>query len=526
MTWSIRSASARGAAIAAALAIQLQIGFAADDAASRAKQAIVQGRYDEAERQASAALDSFAADDESAASMRARNLLVTARIKNGKAADSATVALAQLAVQHTERRFGRSDRRMLHSLHNFAALLRERGEFDRALTIAQRSLAIDSRIAADNRLRADLLDETASILIALERFRDARTAITRSLAIREHDTIDGSVDLAQTLGIYGLLEREAGEYAHAAALLERAIGLWEQSGLDHPGKASALASRGDVFYLTGDIANAERAWTEALDVGRRTLRPGHPALAAFLRHTADAQFVKGRLGDARRTKDEALQLGRATLAPCAPELSWLVTDLGVSLHADGDYNGAEDLYRQALDTAERCSRGTSTVATAAYNLASVASARGDLLQADALGRRAMQIWSTRLGATHPFVARALDMRADTATARREYVPAMRLLRQALAIRRTTLGPMHPQVGWNLRAIADIQARSGEPEVAKHTVTEAIRIFNKSPKQRRRARRASPPRSTRPANRWISLRPGWISRRRAPPDSSFMETTIL
>src|SRR5207247_299371 len=87
------------------------------------------------------------------------------------------------------------------------------------------------------------------------------------------------------------------------------------------------------------------------------------------------------------------------------------------------------------------------------------------------------VWSTGLGADHPYVARAIDALAEVVAARGQLARADALYKRALALRRGTLGPDHPDVAWTVTNRARNLANLGRVSQALELVDEAIRIYH-------------------------------------------------
>ena len=237
---------------------------------------------------------------------------------------------------------------------------------------------------------------------------------------------------------------------------------------------------GDVLFLRGDSAGAQKVWSSALAMAERTLGPEHPSIAEFLRRLGFAEFSSGRLTEARRLRERAVRVGEAALAPCDPAVTRLLNGLAQSMQYDGDYFEARRLYGRALATIEQC-LGTlhSDYATYVFNDASLAREIGDLAEADALYQRALQIWTDGLGPTHAFVARGLDALAEVAALRGQLDRSRELYERALAIYRSELGAAHPQVAWMLTNLARTVSDQGNTGLGMRYVDEAVGIFRKS-----------------------------------------------
>jgi CHAT domain-containing protein/tetratricopeptide (TPR) repeat protein len=459
-----------------------------NDAAQKlVSQALAEGSYAEAERQALVWCARVEAEHgpESLALAQALDWLVEAQLRNGKAALPATLALAERVASLKERHVGRDHPDTATSLHNLGMAHALRGEFTAALQRHERALAIRSAsLGPDDASVADSLDQSALALIQLERFQEAKEKLDRSRRIREDRAAESPLALSRTLEAVGMLHRYAGSFAEAVRPLDRALAVRTRLAPEHPETASLLQVRGDVFFLMGDSAGAQTAWSQALAIGERTLGPDHPAIAEFLRRLGISAFSLGNLHEARRWRERALQIGERSLAPCDPSVTALLNAFAMSLQYDGDYSEARKLYRRALEIVRGCrSAGHAGITagqegTYVFNDADVAREVGDL-QAEHLYERAVQIWSKGLGPDHPFVARGLDSLAEVVASRGQLTRAHALYERALTIRRRALGADHPQVAWTLTNLARTVADRGNLPLALRYVDQAIAIYKKS-----------------------------------------------
>jgi CHAT domain-containing protein/tetratricopeptide (TPR) repeat protein len=413
--------------------------------------------------------------------LRTEDLLVEARVLNGRGGDARTLSLATRVVRLKEQRYGLTHLETGQALHNAGLVRTARGEFGLAIPLFERALAIRrAALGGDNPRVAETLDKLAFVLIQLERFKDATPLLDESLRLREQRSRQDPIGLSRTLELRGLLYRYSGPYADAVPPLDRAMAIRTRLTPQHPETASLLQVRGDVLFLLGDASGAQKLWSTALEIAERRLGPNHPSIAEFLRRLGFAEFSAGRLADARRLRERAVRVGEAALAPCDPAVTRLLNGLAESLRYDGDYFGARRLYSRALTTIERClGRTHSDYATYVFNDASLAREIGDLAEADTLYDRALQIWIKGLGPDHAYVARGLDALAEVAAMRGQLQRSRQLYERALSIHRRQLGPNHPQVAWMLTNLARTVADEGNTAQAIAYVDQAIAIFQTS-----------------------------------------------
>src|SRR5262245_49851017 len=118
--------------------------------------------------------------------LRTEDLLVEARVLNGKGGDARTLSLATRVVRLNEQRYGLTHVETGQALHNAGLVRTARGEFGLAIPLFERALAIRrAALASDDPLVAETLDKLAFVLIQLERFTDATPRLDESLRLRE-----------------------------------------------------------------------------------------------------------------------------------------------------------------------------------------------------------------------------------------------------------------------------------------------------------------------------------------------------
>ena len=362
----------------------------------------------------------------------------------------------------------------------------QRGEFPLAITALERSLAIrTSVLGPDTSEVASTLEQLALAQIRLERFPEAENRLAQSQRIRERSAEQAAGALAQTLELVGLLRRYTDNYPAALTAIDRALEIQRRLAPRHPDEIFALQTRGDVLLLMGDASGAEQDWKSALELATRTLRADHPLVAETLGRLSLAAFSLGNLAEARRLAERARDIGDRSLAPCDPAGPVLAVALADALRYNEQSAEARKLYRGTLEKVRGCDNSGATAgwtdaeATLVFNDAGVAQDVGDLVEADELYTRAVDIWSKALGPNHSFVARGLDAVADVAAARGDLPRAHNLYERALTIRRRSLGPDHPHVAWTLTNLAKTEADLGNVLLALRYVQDAIAIYRKS-----------------------------------------------
>jgi CHAT domain-containing protein/tetratricopeptide (TPR) repeat protein len=407
----------------------------------------------------------------------ATNLHVEALLKDGRAALTTTLALAEGAVELTARLRGQHDLEYATSLSNLGTLRNERGEFRAALSLHERAQAIRVRsLARTDPAIADTLDNMALALIRLDRFAEATERLSESKNIRDTRKSE-PLALARTLYLVALLHRQDGDFQAARTAIDQTLDIRRRMAPDHPDTALAIELQGDLLFFAGDWIGARRLWTEALDMIEKRLGPEHASIPRLLRWLANASKSLGDLGEARRLLDRARSVGQQTLASCHPESMALLNDSANLAGYEGKYSTQAALYAETLTVVERCLGPThSLTATVVYNQGDLAFKMGDLDEADRLLSRAARLWAIGLQPDHPYVARALDARAEVASSRGQFAQARTLYSQALAMREKRLGKSHPDTAWTLANLAKTPTDATGLPLALQRADQAIAIY--------------------------------------------------
>src|SRR5262249_19732476 len=112
---------------------------------------------------------------------------------------------------------------------------------------------------------------------------------------------------------------QAGNYAEAISLVQRALGLQEQAlGPTHPAVAAALMGLGGCVYAAGDFAGARLLYERALKIQEQALGPTHPTVAAYLMPLAGLLQATGDSAGARPLFERALKIQEQALGPTHP----------------------------------------------------------------------------------------------------------------------------------------------------------------------------------------------------------------
>jgi tetratricopeptide (TPR) repeat protein/predicted Ser/Thr protein kinase len=290
---------------------------------------------------------------------------------------------------------------------------------------------VDSDLAAQPRLRSEMLATLGTLYRQLGQFQQARDLLARALEVME--TTDGGVDAE----------------VHQRAVIESAVVARELAQLDDAQRGLDAALRSDLPTALRARALAERAqvaeerseFAAALDDAR--------AAASLDR----GRGIEGRADVSRDRLIEALVLTRM-----------------------GRFDEAEVAFADAIDIATAAlGAGNTQVAQIHNDLAVMQISRSRPLDGEREARTALELRRQRLSADHPAIAESLQVLGGALRQQGRLDEAELALEEGLAIQRKALGDRNGDVSNSLNSLGIIAAMRGRIGLAERYLSEALSI---------------------------------------------------
>ena len=225
-----------------------------------------------------------------------------------------------------------------------------------------------------------------------------------------------------------------------------------------------------------DVTVAQVLSQAARDIERQQLAP---EVEAQIRHTLGQTYTELGLYDSASVHIErAVELRRREFGEMDQRTSMSLSYLGALAEARGEFAEAEAIGRRVLDVQRRISpRAPAELSTALDNVARYVEQQGRLAEAmdykleSAAIRRASTDSASRDAL--PFTLNNLSV---SYTYKGDYPRADSLMREAMEVERRIRGPASMYAGNMLRAWASLKDEMGERAVADSLVRESIRIL--------------------------------------------------
>lgn len=249
---------------------------------------------------------------------------------------------------------------------------------------------LDPAVAQPERAAQALLHLSRSLS---ERQYGARAvaAAQRALALRQAQ--GEARGLAEAYDALGLARVAASRYDLAEVAFARSQALRRKHALRQSPqeRAAMLGDLGQLYRRRGELARAEAAFREALELARAD---GAHSVAAQVQqfYLAKVLFGQGRLAETRRELADNLGLARDLYGEQSDMVANIHVDIADAAQDMGDYRIAADHYRVALAIMAKAA-GTRSLdyARVLHNTATLADERGDVGEAERLWREALSI---------------------------------------------------------------------------------------------------------------------------------------
>ncbi len=354
-------------------------------------------------------------------------------------------------------------------LHQQSRDLRQKGEYDEALPLAERALGIREKVLGPNHpLVADSLHFIAIIYDDKHDYVRAEPLNDRALAIRAQALGPDHPDVARSLFNLAWIYKVRQEFAKAESFYKRSLAIQEKAfGLDHPELATTLNDLAVLYSQKGEYDQAILINQRVLAIRERALGPDDSGVAKVLNNLARVYERKGDYTQAEALLLRSLAIWEKALGPNHPEVAFAVDSLARIYSFKGDYVKSEPLYLRALAIREKAlGPDHPEVATSLNNLAVLYRQKGDYSKAEPLLNRDLAITEKGLGPNHRFVAPTLNNLAGIYVQQGDFARAEPLYQRALAIQERALGPNHQDVGWCLFSLGHLYAESKKGDMGQ------------------------------------------------------------
>jgi len=421
-----------------------------------------QGRYSEAEPMATVL----------------HNLATSYRDKGGY---EEAKSLYQRSLEIRERILGDFDPKVAESLYALADLYQSKGSYTAAEPLYQRSLTIRREVLGDkDPLVAAILYALPHLYQTQGRYTEAEPLYRQNLAILEQ--MIGKMDeaLAPTLYALAKLCQAQHRYSEADPLYQRSLTIWEEAlGNQHPTVANVLYSFASNYRSMGCYTQAESLCQRSLAIREGVLGSEHPLVEQSLSALGLIYGDQERHTEAQPLFERSLAIRQKTSSDVSPEMAESLHNLAWNYHAQGRHAQAEPLFRWSLSIREKILGDENPeVARTLHALATLYHDQGRYAEAEPLYDRGLNIRVKLFGNAHPEVAQTLHNKARLYHDQNRHAEAEILYQQSLEIRIKGMGNEDPKVRESLYALARLYHAQGNHGKAEGLYQQSIAMWKR------------------------------------------------
>jgi tetratricopeptide (TPR) repeat protein len=428
---------------------------------------------------------------------------------------------------HAEKAYP-NDSRLAALLSMLGTCYREDQKYDQAEPLLLRAVQIYQQISprdVTGTINAEA--NLAGTYIAREDYTSAEQYLSDALALSDKAPPVLGYERGNLLLNLGSVRLEQGRYSEAEEFLNGSVqalrnntSRWAQVDL-----GSAFNHLGTAYGREDRYPEARQQYLEALKIQEKLFGARSPEAGQAREILGEAYLAEGDLSKATSFLNQAQDILRDVSTPGNYSRVEILLDFGEVAEKEGNYTKAEELYTQAIRTAEETAGPEhSEVARALSHLGDLYrdQQQFDITKADPVLERALAINERALGAEHSstasvysdlsllrfyerrpqeakhFAEQALPIQEKiygseslpvSLTLNRlglaqrdlqEFAQAEASLERALAIREKNLPPDHPWLATSLNNLASAYLVAGQPEKAEPLVKRAEAIRSHSP----------------------------------------------
>jgi tetratricopeptide (TPR) repeat protein len=356
-----------------------------------------------------------------------------------------------------------------------ARIAKKRGNLDEAESLLREARVILVRHLADDHDLVMQNTEALGVMLAEQgKPAEAEALFRENLARQRELHQEPHPAIGRGLLNLGVVLRDQAEFEEAITCLEQAVAMRRVVLGRHKDLAVALGQLGALYLQCHELAQAEAAFREALEIDRETLPADHPDVRQRLMQLGNLLLARREFDAAEAPLREALDLERRHGPGSTRLLGDILHRLGHLLRLKGELDESEQLLSEALDVRRRIFSGPHPeVAATLGELGNVLVGLGRYDEAETQLREVLTMTRDAVGDDHPAVATRLNSLADLYYRRGMLAEAEPLYREAVAICRKTFGDQHANVMVGTNNLANVLRERGEYEQAEAMFNQAL-----------------------------------------------------
>ena len=330
-------------------------------------------------------------------------------------------------------------------------------------------------------LRDDLLGQ-ANPALQPETDMTVRTALDRAAGRIQGKFADRPLVEAAIRTTMGESYFALSRFPEAQQQFERATDLFRtHSGPHHRSTLSSMTSVAAALRAQGKLAEAERMYTEVLEVQLPTMTARDPETLITMGNLAVVYANQQKYPQAEALNLKVLATQRSILGPEHLDTLRTMNNLGVNYTRQGKYDQAEEIYRQVLEVRRR-TQGPEhpTTLFTMTNLGAVyVGKKSNLDEAERLFLEALRGQRKMLGSENRDTILTMSNLGTLWLSEGRAGEAEKMLAESLDLRLRVLGERHPDTLASMALLGEALFRQSRFAEAEVRLRDAVAGFEKS-----------------------------------------------
>lgn len=298
-------------------------------------------------------------------------------------------------------------------------------------------------------------------------------ALTILKGLREENSEDVDVSIAQVLTTLGLVQEKKGNLTESKASLTEALEILDlHPKCDPEIKALAFTSLGTILYRLGDFHGSYDNLQKALHIRRNQ---NNPKLSQSLCNVGFVASEIGKAEEGEKYLEEAFTIAASKYDNDNDILGYIYCNKGIVCRRLGKLDEAKQYSLEARETFQRIAQSPADIAESTDYLGMVYYERQEYADAKECHEEAIQIWNMENGGkVHPKLGRfernlgtVLEATGELDSALMHYTFSLKIME--------TCGDYHPEVAMVLERIASVQNKRGNTVEASNAKKRALQI---------------------------------------------------
>jgi tetratricopeptide (TPR) repeat protein len=303
------------------------------------------------------------------------------------------------------------DRELYFTLNQLSLIRHALGKHDEAIDLGRRALSGAEGLGQPIAI-GYCLNNLGLFLWSKGRTEDAEPYLKKALETLERASDKDPAVPALTINNVGNLYYTKGRWKEAGELWHRALALHEKGEMRDPLACNTLGNLGTWHWVRGEREKGWEYFRRALDHVEKRLDKEHPLYGGLVNYTAYNYLEEGKLAEAEAALKQALAIfDKRKLSATHFMVADCLRNWGELHRLRKEYPESEKRFRQSLAGWEKSVQKVPREAKTHFKLGMLYFDREQWQPAEASFQKALEIYDKAIGAPHPEIADVLEQYA-------------------------------------------------------------------------------------------------------------------